>query len=99
MVREQPGSFIETHDQERMYSPDINAMMREVLHLLGDIDFKHEVELDALERSAVDAELKNHIKRRISTAYRERREPYVELLTTLRQRQHRLSFPPLRAAS
>jgi len=72
-------------------SPSIDSMMREVLHKLGNIDFEHEVELDRLEQSNADRELKLHIRKKIRAAYEERREPYVELLTTLRQRQHRIS--------
>ena len=72
-------------------APSIDAMMREVLHMLGNIDFAYEVEADRLESSAADQTLKRHLRRRITAAHRERREPYVELLATLRQRQHRLS--------
>ena len=70
----------------------IDAMMREVLHRLGDIDFQYDLELDKAEMHASTHEVKDHIKRRIRAAHHERREPYVELLTTLRQRQHRLSY-------
>ncbi len=85
------------HDQDQephrpnTDSPGIDAMMREVLHMLGNIDFAYEVEADRLESSAASQALKHHLQRRIRAAHRERREPYVELLTTLRQRQHRLS--------
>jgi hypothetical protein len=79
-------------DQVHMYSPSIDVMMREVLHLLGDIDFKHEIELEKLEKSGVDQALRRSSEEKIRAAHRERREPYVELLATLRQRQHRLSF-------
>lgn len=72
-------------------SPSIDAMMREVLHRLGNIDFDYQVAVDKLEKSAADLESKNRMKRRITAAHHERREPYVELLTTLRQRQRRLS--------
>lgn len=71
-------------------SPSIDAMMREVLHRLGNIDFEYKVEVDKLERSAADQEFKNRMERRIRAAHHERRGPYVELLATLRQRQHRL---------
>jgi hypothetical protein len=47
--------------------------------------------LEKLESSSTDQELKNHIGRKIRAAHRERREPYIELLATLRQRQQRLS--------
>ncbi|QRM28884.1 hypothetical protein [Microvirga sp. VF16] len=72
-------------------SPSIDAMMREVLHMLGNIDFEYEVELERAERSSSDPRLKDHVKRRIRAAHHERREPYVELLAKLRQRQYRLS--------
>jgi hypothetical protein len=76
----------------RMYSPSLDAMMREVLHTLGDIDFAAEVELENVEVSARDSKLKEHIKGRIRAAHREKRQPYVEILETLRRQQHRQSF-------
>ncbi|MFC1458200.1 hypothetical protein ACETIH_16140 [Microvirga arabica] len=73
-------------------SPSIDAMMREVLHRLGNIDFEYHAQVDKLDKSAADQEIKDRIGRRIRAAHQERREPYVELLATLRQRQHRLSY-------
>ncbi|SCZ03447.1 hypothetical protein [Microvirga guangxiensis] len=70
----------------------IDSMVREVLHRLGDIDVAYEIKLYQVEDSTADQELKSHIKRKIRAAHHERREPYVELLTTLRQRQHRTSL-------
>ncbi|MXQ12718.1 hypothetical protein [Microvirga makkahensis] len=78
-------------EQPHVHSPGILSMMREVLHMLGDIDAEYEIRLDRAEHSAADPELKAHIKRKIRTAHRERREPYVELLASLRQRQQGLS--------
>jgi len=72
-------------------TPGIDAMMREVLHMLGNIDFQYAVELDKAEMHASTDTVKDHLKRRIRAAHHERREPYVELLTTLRQRQLRLA--------
>jgi len=69
----------------------IDAMMREVLHMLGNIDFEYKVELDRIEKSTTDQDVKTYVKKRIMAAHHERREPYVELLAKLRQRQHRLS--------
>ena len=43
-----------SHQTYRMYSPSLDAMMREVLHTLGDIDFAAEVELENVEVSARD---------------------------------------------
>ncbi len=73
-------------------SPSIDSMMREVLHMLGNIDFEYEVEFDRIEKSTIDQDVKSYIKKKIIAAHHERREPYVELLTKLRQRQHRLSY-------
>ncbi|WP_414471975.1 hypothetical protein [Microvirga sp. M2] len=67
-------------------------MMREVLHRLGDLEVECEIRLDEVERSSADQDLKAHIKDKIRAAHRERREPYVDLLATLRQRQVRLSL-------
>jgi hypothetical protein len=81
-----------SHQTYRMYSPSLDAMMREVLHTLGDIDFAAEVELENVEVSARDPKLKEHIKNQIRAAHWERRQPYVDLLETLRRQQHRQSF-------
>ncbi|QRM34246.1 hypothetical protein [Microvirga sp. VF16] len=67
-------------------------MMREVLHTLGDIDFAAEVELENVEVSAREPKLKVHIKSKIKAAHWEKRQPYVDLLETLRRQQHRQSF-------
>jgi hypothetical protein len=67
-------------------------MMREVLHTLGSIDYQHALELDRLEDSNTDQNLKKDIRSKLLARYRERREPYVELLTILRQQQHRLAL-------
>jgi len=83
--------YKELHRKGRTASPSIDAMMREVLHRLGDIDFQYELELDRAELRAPNPDSREHLKRRIRAAHRERREPYVELLATLRQRQHRLA--------
>jgi hypothetical protein len=83
--------FNARENQISIQTPSIASMMREVLHLLGNIDFEHEIQLAKLENSNTDQELKSHIGKKIRAAHRERREPYLELLTTLRQRQQRLS--------
>ncbi len=73
-------------------SPSVASMMREVLHTLGDMDCQHELELSGLEASNTDQKLKNNIRSKLVLRHRERREPYVELLTVLRQQQHRLAL-------
>ena len=90
-------AHLKHHKYQELYSnqntdtSSIDAMMREVLHMLGNIDFQYEVELEKAERHTACDAVKDHIKRKIRAAHHERREPYVELLATLRQRQHRLA--------
>jgi hypothetical protein len=60
--------------------------------MLGDIDSQHELELERLQASNTDQNLKQDIRSKLVTRYRERREPYVQLLTVLRQQQHRLAL-------
>jgi len=78
--------------QDRAHSLTNDSMMREVLHTLRNIDFQHDAELGRLELSSMDEELKNYIKGKLLARYRERREPYVELLAELRKYQHRPSL-------
>ncbi|MPR11004.1 hypothetical protein [Microvirga tunisiensis] len=77
----------------RMYSPSLDAMMREILHTLGDINFAAEVELENVDVSAREPKLKEHMMSKVRAAHQERRQPYVDLLETLRRQQHRQSLP------
>ena len=86
-----------SHWPNHMHSPSLDAMMREVLHTLGDIDFAAEVELENAEVSDRDPKLREHIKSKIIVAHWERRQPYVDLLESLRRRQHRQSFAAYRS--
>jgi hypothetical protein len=92
MVHLKHNEYNELHRKDCETSPSIDSMMREVLHMLGNIDFEHEIQMDKLEKCSTDDEFKTYIKKRIRAAHRERREPYVELLTKLRQRQHRVAY-------
>jgi hypothetical protein len=74
---------------DRMYSPTLDAVMREVLHTLGNFDFQKEVEQETIEESVADEELKRYIKDKIRAAHRVRCEPDVDLLNKLRTQQHR----------
>jgi hypothetical protein len=80
------------HQTYRKYSPSLDAVMREVLHLLGSIDFATEVELENLKMKALDPNLKEQLRGKIRAAHWEKRRPYIDLLETLRRRQHRLAF-------
>ena len=81
--------IISLSKQDRAHSPSIDSMMGEVLHTLGNIDFQHDAELERLEISRTDEELKSYIKGTLLAKHRARREPYVELLAELRKHQHR----------
>ena len=79
---------------QRQYWTDASAidlMMRQVLHTLRNIDVQQDAELERLETSSTDEELKNNIRGRLLASHRERREPYVELLSELRKHQPRLA--------
>jgi hypothetical protein len=78
--------------QSQKTSATVPSMMRDVLHMLGDIDSQHELELERLEASNTDQNLKKDIRRKLVARYRERREPYVQLLTVLHQQQYRLAL-------
>lgn len=92
MAHLKPNTYKELYSRDDDGSSSVDALMREVLHMIGNIDFEHEVELDKLERSSADQELKNYIRSKIAAAYERRREPYLELLTLLRQRRQRTSL-------
>jgi hypothetical protein len=67
------------------HTPTADSMMSEVLNTLRNIDLQHDAELQQLENSSADEELKNDIRGKLLAKHRERREPYVELLTELRK--------------
>jgi hypothetical protein len=88
-------TFIARRDdapQSRMYSPELQAMMWEILRTLGQIDADHNLRLDEIERSETEEELKEYVRRKLTAAHRERREPYVNRLEELRRQQHLQSF-------
>jgi hypothetical protein len=76
----------------RMYSSELQSVMWEILRTLSQIDADHNLRLEEVERSAAEEELKEYVRRTLTAAHRERREPYVNQLERLRQQQHRQSF-------
>ena len=78
--------------QACMYSSELQAMMWEILRTLSRIDADHNLHLEEVERSETEDELKEYVRRKLTAAHRERREPYVNHLEKLRQQQHRQSF-------
>jgi hypothetical protein len=71
------------------YSPEIYSVIREVLHTIGDIDYQHEAEIHKAEKSSAGEEIKNYIKQKIRAAHQSKRQPYIDLLNTLRSRLQR----------
>ncbi len=75
----------ETNTQYRADAPTVDSMIDEALLTLKSLDIQHNAELEQLEKSGIDEELKNDIRAKLLAKHRERREPYVELLTELRK--------------
>jgi hypothetical protein len=69
-----------------LYSSKVQPMMQDVLRRLADIDFEHDVALGRLAESSADAGLKGQLAERLKARHRERREPYVRMLTELHER-------------
>jgi hypothetical protein len=85
--------MLKTSDhQPRGCSDRLNFLMRDVLQTLSNIDFVHQLELEKVESSNSDAEVKGYIKDKMRQAYQQRRRPYVDLLDELRRKQHQQSF-------
>ena len=85
-------TFIAREDdtpQVGMYSSELQAMMWEILRTLSRIDADHNLQLEEVERSEAEDELRDYVRRKLTAAHRERREPYVNHLEKLRQQQHR----------
>ena len=73
----------------RTYSPAIEPLMQTLLATLADIDFAYERELEKIENSTSDDNLKESLRSRRETNHRERREPYVQQLAELHARIRR----------
>ncbi|HEV2558289.1 MAG TPA: hypothetical protein VGU45_06650 [Microvirga sp.] len=69
-----------------VYLPHIQPLMQDLLRTLANLDFEHEMELERLETSRMDAAFKRQIRERLKERHRERREPYVHHLNELQSR-------------
>jgi len=69
------------------YSPELYDVVRKTLHRIGDIDHQFETEIHEVDRASSGEELKNYIKHKIQIAHQKRRQPYVELLSSLQLTQ------------
>jgi hypothetical protein len=68
----------------RMYPPELQPMIQDTLHTLANIDFEHETDVTRLIESSMSPALKASVMQKLVARHRERREPYVQLLTSLR---------------
>ena len=83
--KERSHGYSEAHAQYLAHTPTADAMISEVLDTLKNIDLQHDAELQQLENSSTDEDLKNDIRAKLVSKHREKREPYVELLAELRK--------------
>jgi hypothetical protein len=75
-----------------MYSEKLSLMIRDVLHALGDVDFEHQVDIDRIEQTVDNKELKEYLIIKAKAEHQIHRQPYVDLLNKLWLQQHRRSF-------
>jgi hypothetical protein len=69
----------------RLYPPHLQPMLQETLRTLANIDFEHETDVARLLESGVSPAMRSGIMQKLVARHRERREPYVQLLVSLRQ--------------
>jgi hypothetical protein len=68
----------------KAYPAELYSVVREILHVIGDIDQQFEGEINETDRNLSDEEVKNRIKQKIRAAHQTKRQPYIDLLSTLR---------------
>jgi hypothetical protein len=74
----------------RMYSPNLQPLLQNLLSALADIDFDYELEREKLSNAAPDVNLKIKALEKLRARHRERREPYIQQLAVLQQRMTEL---------
>jgi hypothetical protein len=71
------------------YSTELHGVIREILQRIGDIDYRCDDELSKVDVALSDEDLKNYIKKKVRQVHQKQRQPYVDLLTTLRLKPQR----------
>jgi hypothetical protein len=80
------SSVDEAHQKDReAQSPNIASLINDVSQTLGNIDFEHSLAMMNLEVSRSSDDQKRFIRGKLVAQHRERREPYVTLLSELRR--------------
>lgn len=72
-----------------VYPGELQPLLQSLLATLADIDFAFERDLEAARAASTEENLKRRIIERLVARHRERREPYVQQLTTLQCRIRR----------
>jgi hypothetical protein len=80
----QAFSASEPSSPRPIYPPHLQPMMQETLRTLANIDFEHEMDVARLIESGMAPALKAGVMQKLVARHRERREPYVQLLASLR---------------
>jgi hypothetical protein len=63
---------------------DLHALLQSTSRTLSNLDFEHQHEMQRVERGRTDPALKRQIIDNLKRRHRERRQPYVALITELR---------------
>jgi hypothetical protein len=72
--------------QPRMYSPELQPLLQSLLGTLADIDFEYERECDQISSRTMDMNLKIRLLEKLKQHHRQRREPYLQQLAILQER-------------
>ena len=75
-----------------MSSPEVDAVIDDLLRAISDIDFQHEGDLNRIEQNVAAEELKSYLISSKKYEYQLNRQPYVDLLNKLRRQRHRKPF-------
>jgi hypothetical protein len=70
----------------RIYSPDVQPLLRSLLATLADLDFDYKRERERISRSTEDPNLRVRLLRKLADNHRERRDPYIQHLTAIQAR-------------
>ncbi len=72
-----------------VYPGEFQPLLQSLLATLADIDFAFERDLETARSASTEESLKRRIIERLVDRHRERREPYIQQLTTLQCRIRR----------
>ena len=79
-------SPVATQELPRIYSPEWQPLLQELLANLADIDCAHATDVEAVRTSNAEEWLKQTVIRRLEESHRMRRAPVVRQLDALEKR-------------